>query len=234
MALDGKGRAVARTTKPEASAGRSAGRPASGRPKTLKRRRELLGVVYECISAYGIDGVSMRQIAVAAEISTGTINYHFGSKYNLIIAALEAAYEQPEDWEAYKGSPLAQLRRISNGYVFRSANDRFWRFWINYTAQGTRDDEMRRHQNDRYRRQLRFWATLLRDGVAAGELRPDIDPATTADRLLLTAHGLVIRQVLSPTQEMREHAREVLDEFFADLAVGEATAIQKPKRRRSA
>jgi hypothetical protein len=100
--------------------------------------------------------------------------------------------------------------------------------------QGTRDDEMRRRQNDRYRRQLRFWATLLRDGVVAGELRPDIDPAKTADRLLLTAHGLVIRQVLSPTQEMREHAREVLDEFFADLAVGEATAIQRPKRRRSA
>jgi hypothetical protein len=63
---------------------------------------------------------------------------------------------------------------------------------------------------------------------------PPASPAKGADRLLLTAHGLVIRQVLSPTQEMREHAREVLDEFFADIAVGQATAIQKPKRRRSA
>ena len=72
---------------------RTTKRPAIGseefsRPKTLKRRKELLGVVYEAVSEHGVDGVTMRQIGEAAGISTGTINYHFKNKYNLLIAAL--------------------------------------------------------------------------------------------------------------------------------------------------
>ncbi len=188
------------------------------RLKTLKRRAELLGVVYESVSEHGIDGVSMRQIAAAANISTGTINYHFSSKRNLVIAALEAAYELPEDWEQYRGSPVAQLRRLVLGYVFRSSRDRFWRFWINYLAQSTRDEEMRRHQEERFRRQGRFWAHLLRDAIAVGEVRPDLDAAKVAERLLLVAHGLVVQQLQAPTPASRDHAGTMLNELFDEMA----------------
>src|SRR5258708_27022174 len=147
----------------------------SARPKTLKRRKEVLGVVYEAISESGVDGVTMRQIAEAADISTGTINYHFKNKHNLLILAMEAAYELPEDWEVYNGSPFSQLHRLAMGYVFRTARDRFCRFWINYTAHSTRDDDIRAHQNTRYERQRKFWGELLRDGIAArgGEPAPE-------------------------------------------------------------
>lgn len=191
----------------------------TARPKTLRRRRELLSVVYGCISEYGIDGVSMRQIAEAAQISTGTINYHFENKHNLIIAALEAAYALPADWETYRGSPLAQLQRLAMGHVCLHGRERFWRFWMNYVAHASRDEEMRRHLEDRDQRQQAFWTSLLRDGVAAGEVRPELDPARTAERLLLLARGLVVRQIQSPSTEVREHAQVVLEEFFDDLRV---------------
>jgi AcrR family transcriptional regulator len=160
----------------------------------------------------------MRQIAEAADISTGTINYHFKNKHNLLIAALEAAYELPEDWQVYKGSPFSQLQRLAMNYAFRSPRDRFWRFWINYTAHGTRDEEMRQHQNVRYERQLKFWGSLLRDGIAAGEVDPTIDPDAAANELLLIAQGLVVRQLQLPTQATREEARRILTERFALLA----------------
>jgi AcrR family transcriptional regulator len=199
----------------------------SARPKTLKRRKEVLGVVYEAVSESGVDGVTMRQIAEAAEISTGTINYHFKNKHNLLILALEAAYELPEDWKVYKGSPFSQLQRLAMGYVFRSPRDRFWRFWINYTAHSTRDDEMREHQNTRYERQRKFWGELLHDGIAAGEVDPEIDPEREANDLLLIAHGLVLRQLQSPTPANSEEAREILTERFNRLAV------KSPKVRRA-
>jgi AcrR family transcriptional regulator len=199
----------------------------SARPKTLKRRKEVLGVVYEAVSESGVDGVTMRQIAEAAEISTGTINYHFENKHNLLILAMEAAYELPEDWEVYKGSPFSQLQRLAMGYVFRSPRDRFWRFWINYTAHSTRDEEMREHQNTRYERQRKFWGELLRDGIAAGEVDPDVDPERAANELLLIAHGLVLRQLQSPTPTNRDEAREILTERFDRLAA------KSPKVRRA-
>jgi AcrR family transcriptional regulator len=199
----------------------------SSRPKTLKRRKELLGVVYEVVSESGVDGVTMRQIAEAANISTGTINYHFKSKHNLLILAMEAAYELPEDWQAYKGSPFSQLQRLAMGYVFRSSRDRFWRFWINYTAHSTRDEEMRQHQNDRYERQLKFWGDLLRDGIAAGEVDPNVDPKSAANELLLIAQGLVVRQIQSPTAAIREEAKTILSERFALLAAKKADANRR-------
>ncbi|HEY0800082.1 MAG TPA: TetR/AcrR family transcriptional regulator [Steroidobacteraceae bacterium] len=198
----------------------------SSRPKTLKRRKELLGVVYEAVSESGVDGVTMRQIGEAAGISTGTINYHFKNKHNLLILALEAAYELPEDWQAYEGSPFSQLQRLAMGYVFRSARDRFWRFWINYTAHSTRDEEMRQHQNDRYERQLKFWGDLLRDAIAAGEVDPDVDPRSAANELLLIAQGLVVRQIQSPTPAIREEASTILSDRFDLLAA------KKPGARR--
>lgn len=202
----------------------------SSRPKTLKRRKELLGVVYEAVSEFGVDGVTMRQIAEAADISTGTINYHFKNKHNLLIAALEAAYELPEDWLVYKGSPFSQLQRLAMGYAFRTPRDRFWRFWINYTAHGTRDEEMRQHQNDRYERQLEFWGSLLRDGIVAGEVDPTIDPNAAANELLLIAQGLVVRQLQLPTQATRDEARRILTERFALLAAKKSGRRVAPAR----
>ena len=193
------------------------GSVSSSRPKTLQRRKELLGVVYELISEHGIDAVTMRQIAQAADISTGTINYHFKNRHNLVILALEAAYELPEDWRSYEGSPLAQLQRLASGYIFRSSRERFWLFWINYTAQSTRDDEMRRRQNDRYEKQRKFWKELLKAGIAAGEIDTAIDPEKTADDLLLTGHALVLRQIQSPTPATRELARALLADKFAEI-----------------
>jgi AcrR family transcriptional regulator len=198
------------------------------REKTLKRRKELLGVVYEAISESGVDGVTMRQIAEAAGISTGTINYHFKNKHNLLISALEAAYELPEDWQSYKGSPFNQLHRLAMGYVFRSSRDRFWRFWINYTAHSSRDEEMRQHQNDRYERQLSFWTKLLRDGIEAGEVDPKVNAKAVASELLLIAHGLIVRQIQSPTSDTRTEAKAILEGRFAALAA-KATAKVSPK-----
>src|SRR5260370_40255977 len=105
------------------------------------------------------------------------------------------------------------------GYVFRTARDRFWRFWINYTAHSTRDDEMREHQNTRYERQRKFWGELLRDGIAAGEGEPDADPEREAKELMLIAHGLVLRQLESPPPPDREEARGILSGRFVRPAI---------------
>lgn len=197
-------------------------RPRQVRAGTLERRRELLGIVYECIAEHGIDGVSMRQVATAANVSTGSINYHFKNKNALMIAALEAAYELPDDWQNYQGSPITQLRKLTSRYVFRSNKERFWLFWVNYVASSSRNDIMRQHLQDRYVRQHNFWASLLRDSVGAGEVRADIDPMAEAERLLLICHGLVIRQIQSPDLATRASAKELIEEAVSKLLPGSA------------
>lgn len=180
-------------------------------------RQHVLGTVYELISEHGIESLSMRQVAEATGLSTGTINYHFGNKRSLLIAAFESAYALPVDWEQYRGSPSAQLRRLALGYVCRWAKDRFWRFWINYLAFSTRDEKMLEHQKNRYARQERFWTRLIADGIASGEFRKDIDAAREAGRLLHLSHGLLIRQLIESEAETRTYARDTLNEAIDSL-----------------
>lgn len=182
-------------------------------------RRFVLGKVYELISEHGIESLSMRTVAQAVQMSTGTINHHFGNKRGLLIAALESAYELPWDWEDYRGSPAAQLRRLVLGYVLRGQRDRFWRFWINYLAMSTRDDDMLSHQKVRYARQERFWAKLIRDAIDAHEFKADIDPHKTAEALLVLAHGFLVRQLIVPDPESRAHARKMLTEAVDRLVL---------------
>lgn len=180
------------------------------RPGQESTRRHVLETVYELISEHGVESLSMRQVADAAGLSTGTINYHFGNKESLLIAALENAYELPPDWEQYRGSPAAQLRRLVFGYVCRTPKDRFWRFWINYLAASTRSEEMAAHQKVRYERQERFWGSLIRDAVQAGEFKASLDPRQEAEDLLSLAHGLLVRQLVIPHAEVVAQARALL------------------------
>jgi AcrR family transcriptional regulator len=189
---------------------------AGKRPGRVQRRKDLLGTVYEVISEFGIDGASMRQIADRAEVSTGTINYHFGNKQKLIMAALQAAYETPSEEEP-SSSPLAQLKVFAFSHIFRSINDRFWRFWVNYAAAGTRSVELRKHQNRRFEKQLGFWKKLIESAIKAGELPANLEAQQAAEHLLIFVHGLVMRQILRPDAENRAHCEEVLEDYFKAL-----------------
>lgn len=205
-----------------------------GRPRAAERgdgsehRRLMLGAVYDVISREGGDQATMREIAAAAGVSTGTLNHHFTNKKQLLIEALRAAYHLPPDWESYAGSPVAQLRRILRSFVMGSTSHRWWRFWINYLALSTRDPAMQLEQTRRYERQLAFWTKLLEDGVAAGELAPQADPAATARQLLAQAYGLVVLQLIRPGAEMRRHARAEIETLVAALRRGDSSA---PSRR---
>jgi AcrR family transcriptional regulator len=179
-----------------------------GTRRGLLKRDFLLGVVYDLIAEHGIDSLTMRQVSEKSNVSTGTINYHFKNKENLIITALVEAYRLPKDWRSLEGSPLAQLRRIARFYVLRGDKDRWWQFWANCLAFSTRNDEMHKNQRERFDRQLRFWSQLITDGIAHGELREGLDPESTARDLLITVHGLVSLQLITRDTETRVLAQE--------------------------
>jgi AcrR family transcriptional regulator len=182
--------------------------PAMNSRRGSRQQAYLLGVVYDLISENGIDAVTMRQISEASGVSTGTINYHFKNKENLIISALEEAYQLPDDWEELRGSPAAKLRRLALFYALRTRGDRWWRFWINYLAASTRDEELQLHQRRRFERQLDFWTRLIEEGIDAGEMRADLEPRAAARDLLINVHGLLTLQFVKPDAEMRSLALE--------------------------
>ncbi|VTU36040.1 transcriptional regulator BetI [Variovorax sp. PBS-H4] len=189
-----------------------------GTRRGLLKRDFLLGVVYDLIAEHGIDSLTMRQVSERSNVSTGTINYHFKNKENLIITALVEAYHLPKDWSSLKGSPLAQLRRIASFYILRGDKDRWWQFWVNCLAFSTRNEDMHDTQRQRFDRQHRFWSQLIADGIQRGELRKGLNAEEAARELLVMVHGLVSLQLIKRDAETRAFARQRISEAVDALA----------------
>jgi len=197
------------------------------RPGRIARRAELLTTVYKVVSEFGIDAASMRQIATRAKVSTGTINYHFKNKEKLVMQALEAAYQMVLPEADSTHTPLDRLKGFAFGYILHEPNDRFWRFWMNYTVYGSRNEELRNHQVHWFKKQQSFWTKLVREAVKEGELPSALDPADTAEQLLIFTHGLMVRQILQPDKKSQAHCRRFLERYFARLEAGSDAG--KPK-----
>jgi AcrR family transcriptional regulator len=58
-----------------------------------RTRERLIAATAEVIARDGWDAATARKIASTAGVNAGLINYHFGSKANLMLAALEATLE---------------------------------------------------------------------------------------------------------------------------------------------
>lgn len=196
------------------------------RPGRIARQAELLTTVYKVVSEFGIDAASMRQIATRAKVSTGTINYHFRNKEKLVMEALQAAYQMTLPEADSTHTPLERLKGFAFGYILHEPNDRFWRFWMNYTVYGSRNEELRKHQVHWFKKQHLFWAKLVREAVKEGELPSHFDGAETAEQLLVFTHGLMVRQILEPDKKNQTRCRKLLEQYFVRLEAD--TASGKP------
>lgn len=164
----------------------------------------------------------MRQVAEAAGMSTGTINYHFKNKRGLIMAAMDHVYSVPQDWSPYADlPPLEQLRVRAGIFILRSeARQRWGRFWLEYAAQAGRDTELLESHKARHQRRREVFAQTIALGQKAGEVRRDIDPFGAAEALLALIDGVTTQQIafgLSP-----ERAEEILSGFIRHLGAHSA------------
>ena len=94
-----------------------------GRHPDPERRAELLDEVVGYLGRHGVAGVSLRPIARALGVSVNALVHHFGSKDELVVAALRRAAEIQRGVE---GRWRRQVPHLSTAELQR----RWWR-WIN-------------------------------------------------------------------------------------------------------
>ena len=58
--------------------------PGMGRPTQFSTKDRILGAAENLFAQYGFAGTSLRQVTGLAEVNIAAVNYHFGSKENLV------------------------------------------------------------------------------------------------------------------------------------------------------
>jgi AcrR family transcriptional regulator len=188
------------------------------------RRDELLDIAAKLFAERGFKNTTVRDIADAAGILSGSLYHHFDSKEAMVDELLDsfqtALWEEYDAIEASDNSPKEKLEA-----VVRASFDAIDRnhsevaiFQTDAAYLSTFDRFAYLHE-----RNIRFrdlWMSLLREGVAAGELRADLD-VELVFRFLRDTVWVAVRWY-RPGGDLLPH--QVADQYLHILLEGIANA----------
>lgn len=185
-------------------------------------RSRLAEAAVTVISGQGLDATGLRQVASAADQTTGALTHYFTSKAALIEAAYDAVMarllvRQAELVDAVDPATLAaQLATVLPGDADAT---RDWRVWLAFSARALVDDSMQARHRAYY---ARITTTLAADIAAAGGSDGTAaagggDAAAMADLLVAVLDGLGVRMLLEPGEWPTERVMAVLTRLAAPL-----------------
>jgi AcrR family transcriptional regulator len=166
------------------AAPRRRGRPGLDLAAVLERSVEMF-------NTQGFDGTSMEDLARHLGITKSAIYHHVASKDALLGLALDCALSGLEaaarEVRTMDGRAVDRLETL----VRRSVDVLVERLpYVTLLLRVHGNSDVERQALTRRRRLDRLTADLVKEAVADGDLRPDIDPAVTARLLFGTVNSL--------------------------------------------
>src|SRR4051794_32374466 len=148
-------------------------------PDTTTRREELLGIAAELFARKGFRNTTVRDIADAAGILSGSLYHHFDSKESMVDEILRTfqeelfgRYDEILAGAADPRTKLEQAVRVSFDAIDRHHSE-VAIFQNDAAYLGTLDGFG--YLAERHAQSREVWMRLLREGVAAGVLREELD-----------------------------------------------------------
>lgn len=151
-----------------------------GYAKSIDTRARILAAALEEASDCGIHQTSLAAIAARAGVAIGSLNYHFGSRDDLLRALMaslttdllsrlhDAGHHPGHGQGAGEGADFFTHERAGLRTYLAHQRDN--------PAYERLANEIRLHEPELYRRAVEAWveriAQRIRAGIAAGELRP--------------------------------------------------------------
>lgn len=172
----------------------------------------LLQAAAELVVEGGVAALTLAPVGERAGYSRGIVTHHFGSKQALVEAL--ARVSQVGFVPGVGDAPgLDRLLVLIDGYVARlgAAGPLRWAFLLLWAESLTSPElaEIFRERDEGFRADLRADVDA---GIAAGDIRPDVDARAAAVAILGGLRGIALQRLLDPTAVDTERLRHALRE----------------------
>ena len=198
--------------------------PRQHRRRAGRGKRDVLHGARRVIALRGADATRFRDVADETGSAVSTLQYSFGSREDLIIAALEDAaeadLERAQEAAAAASGAVAQLRALVCESVIADSDESTreqWLVWVEYWRAATRDSELRSGSAAVYARWRTLVGGILADGRAAGDFRGDLDTDQAAIQVLALLDGVGVPVVLEHPGITGTRAAEVVLDALAAI-----------------
>lgn len=201
------------------------------------QRLSIASAAARVIGRAGLEGARLRDVARAADVTTGAITHYFDGKEAVLLAALAEvvrrtlgrmdaapAARRPGDVRAFVSGVCA--------YLPASEADRSdWRVWLAFWGRAVTDARLRAVHRAYYRK---FVARLIEPlrALAIGRPKPTRREAgLCADAVIAALDGIGTRATLEPERWPHERQRETLRQLLSPMLVAFASRSGEPRRR---
>jgi AcrR family transcriptional regulator len=204
----------------------------SGGEVVMATLDEIVTAAAKVFRTKGYHAATVRDIADEVGILKGSLYHHFESKeallYLVVKEPIAQMYRTLGEIVAADSSATDKLRRAIGAHL--EAFDRHYPHLFVYLRE--RESVKRRFREKigfSPRAYERLWQQILREGVASGEFRPDLDIAVTSYGVL----GMLNWSYKWYDPQGRLRIGKVADEFTAFALAGLAAGPEKSRRTRS-
>lgn len=195
--------------------------PVRPRRRTQAERREdaerrLLDATLSLVARRGFSRVTLAEIGEEAGYSRGLPLHRFGSKAGLLQALARRISERfvAQRAAARHSSPGLDVMRLYVEVYF-SRNDKEFdttRTLLVLMTEGfLEDSDLRAVMCDHNRRARQIFVNNIRHGVESGEIRPDVDPESTAAILVGAMRGVMLQWFNDPDLDLTAVKNRFLD-----------------------
>jgi TetR/AcrR family transcriptional regulator, transcriptional repressor of bet genes len=188
------------------------------------RREDILRAAYDVAARQGLEALTLRAVAARADVSHGTVLFHFKRKSELVASLLDrvlyaTAVLRIPDGVAQITRPSERMHALLRAEMDRLSTDpRHFRLFLDYWTFGVRNATVRQRIRtvlEEYRTALRGIAELVVNGdVASLSRRAATKPGTagpvTPEGVAAVAvsliHGCALQSVIDPKGfDVRQH-----------------------------
>jgi AcrR family transcriptional regulator len=176
------------------------------KPETLEERKtQILQAALTCFARKGYHHATMDDIVEEAGLSKGGVYWHFGSKKELFLALFESmaadmdvAVQAAAREQTSARQRLEMLLEVFTRLTAESEFREMMPLLIDVWAQNWRDSDVNEAAMLVYRHFRDPLATVIDEGVAAGEFKP-VDGPTLAGILIAIYDGLMVQWMIDET-----------------------------------
>jgi len=172
---------------------RPAGRPPLDPGEVARRKRAILDATLGLVAAQGADAVRLRDVARAAGVSVGSLQYYFDSRDQLIRAAFDQHAREVVALVTLAGdasaTPRARLHAVLEAATLRADLRGSAVLWMEFVTAGLHDEQLRALLENAYEAWRDMLADVVRAGTESGEFRPLLPPETVVACLVALIDG---------------------------------------------
>lgn len=184
-------------------------------------RKAILEAALDVFAERGYRGTSLTEIATRVGMTQPGLLHHFGTKEDLLLEVVRVHEERTgPDVQSHMDPSALHLQQAIETLATVNAPEPVEQLLLTtLSAEAVPDDHpLHEHFVQRYRDSRRKLASTLRRAQAAGSVRADIDPTTTATEIIATLDGLRLQWLLDPKKvDLQQSLSAYAERIAAEL-----------------